>query len=108
MTRLCVRVGGKSSTLILLLHARRVVDMAEGSPGAVHRSSDLMYLCGKAIHVSRSEDKAFKKSGTPPGGYRRNVVEVQQHTTFNSASIQVVGLPGAAKEIFQIIRSDFA
>jgi len=42
-----------------------------------------MYLCGKAIHVSRRESKAFKQVlGTPPGGYRRNVVEVQQHTTF--------------------------
>jgi hypothetical protein len=36
-----------------------------------------MYLCGKAIHVSRPEDKAFKQVlGTPPGGHRRNVVEV--------------------------------
>jgi hypothetical protein len=31
-----------------------------------------MYLCGKAIHVSRRESKAFKQVlGTPPGGYRR-------------------------------------
>jgi hypothetical protein len=42
-----------------------------------------MYLCGKAIHVSRRAGKASKQLlGTPPGGYRRNVVEVQQHTTF--------------------------
>jgi hypothetical protein len=42
-----------------------------------------MYLCGNAIHVSRREDKAFKQVlGTAPGGYRRNVVEVQQHTAF--------------------------
>jgi len=42
-----------------------------------------MYVCGKAIHVSRRESKAFKQVlGAPPGGYRRNVVEVQQHTTF--------------------------
>jgi hypothetical protein len=42
-----------------------------------------MNLCGEAIHVSRREDKAFKQVlGTPPGGYPRNVVEVQQHTTF--------------------------
>jgi len=41
-----------------------------------------MYLCGKAIQVSRREDKAFKQVlGTPTGGYHRNVVEVQQHTT---------------------------
>jgi hypothetical protein len=47
------------------------------------RSSNLMYLCGKAIHVSRRAGKASKQLlGTPPGGYRRNVVEVQQHTTF--------------------------
>src|ERR1700730_256934 len=47
------------------------------------KSSDSMYLCGKAMHVSRGEGKAFKQVlGTPPGGYRRNVVEVQQHTTF--------------------------
>ena len=39
-----------------------------------------MYLCGKAIHVSRREGKAFKQVlGTQPAGYRRNVVEVQQH-----------------------------
>ena len=62
----------------------RVVDMAEGSPGAVQNGlSDLMYLSGKAIHVSRREGKAFKRVlGTPLGGYRRNVVEVQQHTAF--------------------------
>jgi hypothetical protein len=42
-----------------------------------------MYLCGKAMHVSRREGKAFKQVlGTPPGGYRRNGVELQQHTTF--------------------------
>ena len=30
-----------------------------------------------------AEDKAFKRVlGTPPGGFRRNVVEVQQNTTF--------------------------
>jgi len=35
-----------------------------------------MYLCDKPIHVSRREDKAFQQVlGTPPGGYRRNVVE---------------------------------
>jgi len=29
-----------------------------------------MYLCGKAIHVSRREGKAFKPVlGTPPGGH---------------------------------------
>jgi hypothetical protein len=40
-----------------------------------------MYLCGTAIQVSGREGKAFKPVlGTPPGGYRRNVVEVQQHT----------------------------
>jgi hypothetical protein len=43
-----------------------------------------MYLCGKAIHASRHEDKPFKQVlGTPPDGYRRNVVEVQQHTTLS-------------------------
>jgi hypothetical protein len=42
-----------------------------------------MYLCSKAIHVSRREDKAFKQLlGTPPGGHGRNEVEVQQHTIF--------------------------
>jgi hypothetical protein len=42
-----------------------------------------MYLCGKAMHVSRREGKAFKQVlGTPPGGDRRNGVELQQHTTF--------------------------
>jgi hypothetical protein len=44
-----------------------------------------MYLCGKAMHVSRREGKTFKQVlGTLPGGYRRNVVEVQQHTTLTS------------------------
>jgi hypothetical protein len=42
-----------------------------------------MYLCGKTMQVSRLEGKAFKQVlGAPPGEYRRNVVEVQQHTTF--------------------------
>jgi hypothetical protein len=40
----------------------RVVNMAEGSPGAVQNGlSDLMYPCGKGIHVSRREGKAFKQ-----------------------------------------------
>jgi hypothetical protein len=35
-----------------------------------------MYRCGKAIHVSQREDKAFKQVlGMPPGGFRRNVIE---------------------------------
>jgi hypothetical protein len=47
-----------------------------------------MYLCGKAIHVSRREGKAFKQIlGTPLGGYRRNMVEVQQHTTFPNGQL---------------------
>jgi hypothetical protein len=63
------------------------------------RSSNLMYLCGKAIHVSRRAGKASKQLlGTPPGGYRRNVVEVQQHTTFPVDS----RLPG----VFQIAKWD--
>jgi len=38
-----------------------------------------MYRCGKAIHVSRREDKAFKQVlGMLPGGFRRNVIEVAQ------------------------------
>jgi hypothetical protein len=58
-----------------------------------------MYLCGKAIHVSRRAGKASKQLlGTPPGGYRRNVVEVQQHTTFPVDS----RLPG----VFQIAKWD--
>jgi hypothetical protein len=45
-----------------------------------------MDLCGKAMHASRREGKAFKQVlGTPPGGYRHNVVEVQQHTNFPGA-----------------------
>jgi hypothetical protein len=54
--------------------------MAEGSPSAAqNRLPYLMYLCGKAIQVSRREDKALKQVlGTPLGGYRRDVVEVQQ------------------------------
>jgi hypothetical protein len=47
-----------------------------------------MYLCGKAIHISRPEGKAFKQVlGTPLGGYRRNMVEVQQHTTFQNGQL---------------------
>jgi hypothetical protein len=39
-----------------------------------------MYLCGKAIHVSRREGKAFKQVlGTTRDGCRRKVVQVQQH-----------------------------
>jgi hypothetical protein len=48
-----------------------------------------MYLCGKAIHIYRPEGKAFKQVlGMPLGGYRRNMVEVQQHTTFKMDSWQ--------------------
>jgi hypothetical protein len=62
--------------------SRRVVDIAEGLK-ALFESPDLMYLCGKAIHLSRREPKTFKQVlGTPLGGYRRSVVEVQPHTTF--------------------------
>jgi len=53
-----------------------------------------MYCCGKAIHVSRREDKAFKQVlGMPPGGFRRNVVEVQQNTTFPGGSRQSGSYP---------------
>lgn len=53
------------------------------------QSSGLMYLCGKAIHASRREDKAFKQVlGTPPGGDGRNVVKVQQHPPFRVESRQ--------------------
>jgi hypothetical protein len=32
-----------------------------GSPGAAQESTDLMYPCGKAMHVSRREGTAFKQ-----------------------------------------------
>jgi hypothetical protein len=47
-----------------------------------------MYICGKAIHISRPEGKAFKQVlGMPLGGYRRDMVEVQQHTTFQNGQL---------------------
>jgi len=63
------------------------MDMAEVSRGPI-QSTILMYLCGKAIHVSRREGKAFKQVlGMPLGGYRRNIVEVQQHTAFENGHL---------------------
>jgi hypothetical protein len=68
MTRLCFRVGGEEFNSQFFYSMPRVVDMAEGSPGVVQNGlSDLMYLCGKAIHVSRRKGKAFKQVlNTPP------------------------------------------
>src|SRR5882672_4641816 len=64
-----------------------------------------MYRCGKAIHVSRREDKAFKQVlGMPPGGFRRNVVEVQQNTTFPGGSQQSGSYPETG---FAEINGDF-
>jgi hypothetical protein len=40
-----------------------------------------MYRCAKPMHVSRREGLK-QVLGTPPGGYRRNAVEVHQHATF--------------------------
>jgi hypothetical protein len=82
MARLCDRFGLKDLNSHSFSY-RRIADMAEGSPRRCSGPSNLMYLCRKAIHVSRREGKAFKQvQGTPLGGYRRNMVEVQQHTTF--------------------------
>src|SRR5467141_1357916 len=82
MPRLCGRFGWKELNSHSLLHAV-VLSIWPRGIKALFGSSDLMCLCGKAIHVSRRESKAFKQVlCTPPGGYRRNVVEVQQHTTF--------------------------
>jgi hypothetical protein len=50
---------------------------------ALFESPHLMYLCGKAMHLSRRESKSFKQVlGTPPGGCHRDVLEVQRHTIF--------------------------
>jgi hypothetical protein len=79
MPRLCDRFGWKDLNSHSFAPCRRVVDMAGGPPRRCSKSSNLMYLRGKAIQVSRREGKAFNQVlGTQPGGYRRNVVEVQQ------------------------------
>jgi hypothetical protein len=58
-----------------------------------------MYLCGRAIHVSRHEGKAFKQVlGTPLGGYRRNMDEVQQPTTFPNGQLANRKLSRLARE----------
>ena len=76
MTRLCVRVGGDELNSHSVAPSRRVVDCRALSWHG-SQSPDLMYRCGKAIHVSRREDKAFKQVlDMPPGGFRRNVIEV--------------------------------
>jgi hypothetical protein len=49
-----------------------------------------MYRDGKAIHLFRREDRAFKQVlGTPSCGYGRNLVEVQQHTTFPDGELPI-------------------
>ena len=93
MTRLCVRVGGDELNSHSVAPCRRVVDCRALSWRG-SQSPGLMYCCGKAIHVSRREDKAFKQVlGMPPGGFRHNVVEVQQNTTFPGGSRQSGSYP---------------
>jgi len=41
-----------------------------------------MYLCGKAIHVSRPEDKALKQALSSHLRITPHVVEMQQRTAF--------------------------
>src|ERR1700720_420085 len=61
MTRLCDRFEWKELNSHSFAPCRRVVDRAGGLSSRCSRSSNLMYLCGKAIHVSRRAGKASKQ-----------------------------------------------